>query len=110
VQLIAEAACADQFALGPATPAPWREVDLSKHPATATVGGQTHRGIGANALGDPRIALTWLANELREIGVGLDAGLVVTTGTCLTPIAVASGDRVEADCGPFGRVCAAFAE
>jgi len=35
---------------------------------------------------------------------------VVTTGTCMTPIAVAYGDRVEADFGAFGRVSASFAD
>jgi 2-keto-4-pentenoate hydratase len=61
-------------------------------------------------LGDPRLALTWMANELSEIRVGLAAGLVVTTGTCLTPIPIRPGDRVEAEFGPFGRVSAAFAD
>jgi hypothetical protein len=32
--------------------------------------------MGANAPGDPRIALTSLATELSEPAVGLDAGLV----------------------------------
>jgi len=107
-QLIADAACADQFVLGPATSAAWRDVDLAAHEATARVGGVTHREIGANVLGDPRIALTWIVDELSEIGVGLDAGLAVTTGFCMTPIPVNSGDDLEADFGAFGRVSVAF--
>jgi 2-keto-4-pentenoate hydratase len=109
-QLIADCACADQFVLGPATTADWRGVDLARHAVTAEAGGAVHRGLGANVLGDPRIALTWLVNELSEIGVALEAGQVVTTGTCVTPIAVGHGDRVAADFGAFGKVSASFAD
>ena len=55
-------------------------------------------------LGDPRIALTWLANELSKIGGSLKAGQVVTTGTCLLPLEVDSGDEVAGDFGQLGRV------
>ena len=109
-QLIADCACADQFVLGPATSADWRAVDLAAHAASATVAGAVHRGIGANVLGDPRVALVWLVNELSEIGVTLEAGQVVTTGTCVKPIAIAPGDEARADFGAFGRVAAAFAD
>ncbi len=108
-QLIADDACADLFVLGPPTTADWRGVDLAAHAVTATAGGgAVHRGVGANVLGDPRIALTWLVNELSEIGVALEAGQVVTTGTCVVPIAVLPGDRVAADFGLFGTVSASF--
>ena len=109
-QLIADCACADQFILGPATTADWRHADLAAHVVTADVGGAVHHGLGANVLGDPRIALTWLVNELSEIGVALEAGQVVTTGVCIKPLAVAHGDRVEADFGAFGRVSASFSD
>ena len=39
-------------------------------------------------LGDPRVALTWLANELSALGLALKAGQVVTTGTCLVPLEI----------------------
>ena len=45
--------------------AAWRERDLSSCAVQGrTSAGLTHDGGGANVLGDPRIALTWLANEL----------------------------------------------
>jgi 2-keto-4-pentenoate hydratase len=66
-------------------------------------------GLGANVLGDPRIALTWLANELSGLGVTLKAGEVVTTGTCLVPVAILPGDAIEADFGALGRVAVSFA-
>ena len=62
------------FLLGPEVP-DWRGLDLSKQPVRAwkqdTVVAE---GSGANALGDPRIALTWLANHLNKRGLGLRAG------------------------------------
>ena len=48
--------------------------------------GQTYVGHGKNVLGDPRVALAWLANELRALGITLRAGEVVTTGTCHPPL------------------------
>ena len=65
-------------------------------------------GIGANVLGDPRIALTWLANELSALGVALEAGQVVTTGTCVAPLEIVAGDGVRADFGVLGTVQATF--
>jgi 2-keto-4-pentenoate hydratase len=55
-------------------------------------------------LGDPRIALAWIANELRTFGDGLRAGDIVTTGTCVPPVPIAPGDCVRADFGVFGDV------
>jgi 2-keto-4-pentenoate hydratase len=55
-------------------------------------------------LGGPLLALTWLANELRALGVPLRAGEVVTTGTCLVPLDIQPGDRVAMDFGDLGRV------
>lgn len=104
-QLIADNACAHYYVLGPATTADWRSMDLVEHPVTATVGGRPAvHGKGGNVLGDPRIALTWLANELSSLGVTLRAGQVVTTGTCIVPPAIAPGDRFTADFGVLGRV------
>ena len=110
-QLIADNACAHQFVLGPAAPDTWRGLDLAAHPVRARVGaGAWQAGSGANVLGDPRLALTWLANELSGLGVPLRAGQIVTSGTCMTPLTIAAGDQVEADFGCLGSVslrCAA---
>ncbi len=104
-QLVADNACAHRFVLGPATQAPWRGIDLAAHPVRAIVNGvAAGAGSGANVLGDPRLALTWLANELSRHGLTLKAGEAITTGTCLKPVDIAAGDRVEGDFGPLGRV------
>jgi 2-keto-4-pentenoate hydratase len=109
-QLIADNACAHLFVLGPATAAPWRDMDLVEHPVTATVSRNdgtpevTHSGKGQNVLGDPLVALTWLVNELSGLGIALEAGQIVTTGTCVVPVPVAAGDAVRADFGRIGEV------
>lgn len=104
-QLIADDACAHYFVAGEATRADWRAIDLADHKAIGRVVGRHEReGVGAAVLGDPRVALTWLVNELRALGVVLAAGQTVTTGTCVKPLEVAPGDRVEADFGVIGDV------
>ncbi|QQP93071.1 hydratase (plasmid) [Skermanella sp. TT6] len=108
-QLLADDACAHLFVLGAATEAPWRSIDIARHPVQAMVnGGAPLTGGGENVLGDPRIALTWLVNEVSALGIVLKAGQIVTTGTCMTPIPLAPGDAVEADFGALGRVAVQF--
>ena len=110
-QLIADNACGFRFVLGPQAPATWRGMDLADHRVVGAVAGRLKRdGCGANVLGDPRVALTWLANELSRHGVTLAAGQVVTTGTCLVPLPISAGDAVLADFGALGRVAAQFTD
>lgn len=108
-QIAAEAACGRHFILGPAAPEGWRMLDLAAHRVTATVGARyTRQGIGANVLGDPRLALAWIANLPAGYGVTLRAGQVVTTGTCMPPLAVEPGDLLHVDHGMLGSVTAQF--
>lgn len=110
-QLIADNACAHEFILGPEAPATWRDLDMVSHAVTGTVAGKvTRTGSGANVLGDPRNGLTWLANELSQLGITLRAGEVVTTGTCMVPLPIAPGDLVTVDYGVLGQMSASFVE
>jgi 2-keto-4-pentenoate hydratase len=109
-QLIADNGCACYFVLGEPTRADWRRIDLVQHQVQALSNGKVVReGSGANVLGDPRVALTWLANELRDLGRGLKSGEVVITGTCVVPWEVRPGDKVSAEFGVLGRVSTQFA-
>ena len=102
--LIADNACAHRFVIGPVAEN-WRGLDLAAHRVLGLRNGAVaEEGQGANVLGDPRIALTWLANELSRHGVTLKAGQVVITGTCVKPMTIAVGDRAEGDFGALGRV------
>ena len=76
---------------------------------TITLRGDRYTGHGRNVLGDPRVALAWLANELRELGVTLRTGEIVTTGTCHPPLLIQSGDELLLDFGDMGQVSAKFA-
>lgn len=112
-QLLADNACARHFVLGPAAPPGWRTVDLSTHPVHARVEKAaapkyTREGTGALVLRDPRLALTWLVNQLSRLGITLLKGQVVTTGTCMVPLELEPGDSVSADYGPLGRVSMTF--
>ena len=109
-QLIADCACARDFVLGTPAPADWRRIDLAQHKVHGSIAGRLDRdGVGANVLGDPRLALTWIVNELSGLGVALEPGEVVTTGTCMTPLEIQPGDHVIADFGVLGRIEARFA-
>jgi 2-keto-4-pentenoate hydratase len=110
-QLVADNACAHRFVLGVPASADWRQVDLSQHEVNGRLSGRLERaGKGANVLGDPRIALTWIANELSRLGLGLRAGEVVTTGTCMQPLEIQPGDHAIADFGIFGAVDVRFSD
>ena len=104
-QLIADNACAHRFVLGPPATADWRALDLAAQRPQAFVNGEKGDvGLGANVLGGPDIGLTWLANELSRLGLTLRAGEVVTTGTCVKPIAITEGTKVAGDFGILGKV------
>jgi len=107
-QIIADNACAHLFVLGPPTTANWRTLDLVEHRPVIALRGQQYIGHGKNVLGDPLKALALLANELRELGVTLKAGQIVTTGTCHPPLPIQSGDLFAADFGSLGKVSVAF--
>jgi 2-keto-4-pentenoate hydratase len=96
--------------IGPATAADWRSVDLRAHVTRLLVNGhEATQGSGADVLGDPRDALTWLANSHALLGEGLRRGQAVTTGVTGRPCPIRAGDRIEADLGAFGRVRAQLA-
>jgi 2-keto-4-pentenoate hydratase len=107
-QIIADNACAHLFVLGAPTTHNWRALDLVEERPVITLRGEQFIGHGKNVLGDPLIALTWLANELRQLGVTLRAGQVVTTGTCHPPLPIRSGDVFAADFGSIGKVSVNF--
>jgi 2-keto-4-pentenoate hydratase len=107
-QIIADNACAHLFVLGPATSADWRTLDLVEERPVVSLRGQQFIGHGKNVLGDPRVALTWLANELRQLGVTLKAGRIVTTGTCHPPLPIQAGDFCAVDFGALGKVSVRF--
>jgi 2-keto-4-pentenoate hydratase len=108
-QLIADNACAHAFLLGEAVVCDWRKLDLAAHRIWGRLNQEPPRaGLGENVLGDPRLALHWLVNELSMHGLTLKVGEVVTTGTCLQPFPIAGGDQIVGDFGTLGQVSIAI--
>jgi 2-keto-4-pentenoate hydratase len=75
----------------------------------------THNGVpaaegsGEACLGNPAIAVAWLATALTRFGGGLKAGDLVMSGALAKMIAAEPGSRFTADFGAFGSVSVAFA-
>ena len=65
-------------------------------------------GNGAACLGDPLLALAWLARTARELGDPLRAGQVVLSGALGPMVPVSPGDVVEARVTGLGSVTATF--
>ncbi|GAB97331.1 2-keto-4-pentenoate hydratase [Kineosphaera limosa] len=83
----------------------WRELDLADITVEVRVNGQVAgSGQSDSVLGNPLVAMTWLANERSQRGDGLVAGHVHNTGTLTRPIPVAAGDTVVADFTGLGAV------
>ena len=102
--------------MGAAVTHNWHEMNLSAHQTSAIVtrkkceSESPYQGVGANVLGCPRIALTWLVNELSGLNIILKKGEFVTTGTTTTPMAIFPGDKIEADFGSLGKINADLSE
>ena len=61
----------------------WRELDLPNARIAISLNGQyINEGYGHAAMGHPLTSLTWLVNWLAGHGRGMDAGEIVSTGTC----------------------------
>ena len=103
-QLIADNSAHGALVLGPATTA-WRDLDLAAWPVSLFVDGErAGSGSGANALGHPLNALTWLANHCADRGDGLAADEVVTTGVVTELLDLQAGQKAVADFGDLGLV------
>ena len=87
----------------------WRSLDLAAQPVSLFVNGTFKGdGTGANCLGHPLNALTWLANMRSRQGKGIESGSVVTTGV-VTPFEyIGARDEARADFGELGEVRVAF--
>ena len=104
LNLIADNACADQFVISPPIEIDLENIDFSNFKLSISNSKFFYHGIGSNVLGDPRIALTWLVNELSQNNIVLKKDMIISTGTCSKPIPVESGDIVIANFGELGEI------
>jgi 2-keto-4-pentenoate hydratase len=71
-------------------------------------GEELERGRSDAVLGDPRLAVAWLANALGELGAGLRAGDVILSGSCTRMVPAGSGDKFTGEFGDLGSVSVSF--
>jgi 2-keto-4-pentenoate hydratase len=77
-------------------------VDLSVN------GTAAERALGSEVLGTPAASIAWLANKLAEMGLALEAGMKVMSGSFTRQYLLNAGDRIAANFTPVGPVRAEF--
>lgn len=83
----------------------WRDMDLKNLTVKQTCGGTVQvEKVGGNPSGDPFTPLLWLANYLPSVGLALEVGQVVTTGSCTGLLYVDGHQRVTGGFAGFGEV------
>lgn len=65
-------------------------------------------GCGTAVMGDPAVAVAWLANALAEYGTAIEAGQFVMSGSYTTAAFVQAGDRAAATITGLGTVGVSF--
>jgi 2-keto-4-pentenoate hydratase len=115
VDTVADNASSGLFVLGPARV----PVDMVDLPACAMTmhrartgepgsAGVVSTGSGAACLGDPLLAVAWLATTARDLGRPLRAGEIVLSGALGPVVPVTAGDQYVADIEGVGAVTAVF--
>ncbi|MCL1852484.1 MAG: fumarylacetoacetate hydrolase family protein [Peptococcaceae bacterium] len=114
---VADNASSGRYVLGTTRIAP-RDVDLAGvamklyklKDSSQDEGGMElmGEGVGAAVLGDPLVAVAWLANKLWSYGVALEAGETVLSGAFSAAPAARKGDVFQAEFTHFGCVEARF--
>jgi 2-keto-4-pentenoate hydratase len=108
-QLIADCACCNEMLVGRPAPALDRLDELAALAVQARLSdGRLFEGVGRNALGDPVEALRWFLDEMSAAGQRIEAGHFLTTGACVTPIAIEPGQTLEANFGWLGTMRVRF--
>ena len=105
---IADNASSAALVLG-GRPTRLHDVDPALIGATLRKNGEiVETGCSGAVLGNPMIAVAWLANKVAQFGVALEPGNVIMPGSCTRMIPVAAGDHVRADFDTLGHVSVKF--
>jgi 2-oxo-hept-3-ene-1,7-dioate hydratase len=65
-------------------------------------------GVAAGVLNHPANGVAWLVKKLHPLGVALEPGQVILSGSFIRPIEARKGDTFHADYGPLGSVSCVF--
>ena len=83
----------------------WPGLELPRLALRLAVNGTVVReGKGANVMGNPLVALTWLANACADRGEGLRAGSLNNTGSCTAMYEAKAGDEAVLSVDRLGEV------
>ncbi|WP_447595350.1 2-oxopent-4-enoate hydratase [Aquipseudomonas campi] len=105
---VADNASAGAFVLGDQGVDP-RDVDLACVGMTLEKNGEVvATGAGAAALGHPANAVAWLANTLGQLGIGLNKGEVILSGSLAAMVPVQAGDQLRISLGGIGSASVRF--
>jgi 2-oxo-hept-3-ene-1,7-dioate hydratase len=85
------------------------DVDLRWVGGIMYVNGEIEEtGLAAGVLGHPAMGVAWLANKLGQMGVTLEAGHIVLSGSFTRVVWAKVGDTLHGDFGPLGGVAIQF--
>ena len=105
---VADNASCGVFVLGDRLVAP-RTVDLNTRGMILEKNGEiVATGVGAAALGAPANAVAWLANTLGRLGIAIEAGEVVLSGSLAIMVPVKAGDNLRVTIGGIGGCSVRF--
>ena len=105
---IADNASSGAVVLG-GSPTKLTDLDVRLVGATLRSNGELREtGASGAVLGNPVVAVAWLANKVAAFGVTLEAGHVIMPGSCTRMIPVAAGDVVTAEFDQLGSVSVEF--
>ena len=106
---VADNASAGMFVLG-GTAADPRHLDLALCGMVLEKNGEiVATGAGAAALGSPVNSVAWLANRLGQLGIALEAGEVILSGSLAAMLPARAGDSFRCSIGGIGSVSTRFA-
>ncbi|WP_069165423.1 2-keto-4-pentenoate hydratase [Nocardia altamirensis] len=101
---ISDNASSAGYVLGPQRVAP-KDIDIKKIDAVLTRNGEVvAEGRSDAVLGDPVIAVAWLARKVASFGVRLKEGDIVLPGSCTRAIDARPGDAFLAEFAGLGSV------
>ncbi len=105
---VADNASCGVFVLGDRLVDP-RTVDLNTCGMILEKNGEiVATGVGAAALGAPANAVAWLANTLGRLGIAIEAGEVVLSGSLAIMVPVQAGDNLRVTIGGIGGCSVRF--
>ena len=82
-----------------------RDVDLRQESVVISVNGEVvDAGVGAEIMGHPARAVSWLAERLAEQGRALEAGDLVMTGGITAAVDAEAGDTFQVDFASLGSI------